>query len=155
MLRERWVPGGFDLDHFRPIAIHPEKATDYDNLLYCCSTCNSAKRQQIIPDPIQHFSGESVIVNGDGLLIASTTEAKFIIEQLGLNRKRYQEFRQVWLKIVEILTSHPTAVSEVLRYPSDLPDLSTLRPPGGNRKPEGIEQSFHRRRERGELPDTY
>ena len=42
-----------------------------------------------------------------------------------------------------------------LAYPDDLPDLSALRPPGGNARPEGIAQSAFARRERGELSGTY
>jgi hypothetical protein len=40
-------------------------------------------------------------------------------------------------------------------YPADLPDLSSLRPPAGNSRPEGIDQSHAARRERGELLDIY
>ena len=40
-------------------------------------------------------------------------------------------------------------------YPTDLPRLSTLMPPGGNTRPEGIAASAYERRQRGELPDTY
>jgi hypothetical protein len=40
-------------------------------------------------------------------------------------------------------------------YPVDLPDLSSLRPPAGNSRPEGVVQSYATRRERGKLPDIY
>jgi hypothetical protein len=39
-------------------------------------------------------------------------------------------------------------------YPSNLPDLSKLRPPG-NTRPAGINDSFFARRARGELQETY
>lgn len=39
-------------------------------------------------------------------------------------------------------------------YPADLPDLSRLRPSDGNSRPQGIAQSHHTRRLRGELPET-
>ena len=36
LFREQWgrVRGVYTLDHFLPVALHPGKATDYDNLLY-------------------------------------------------------------------------------------------------------------------------
>ena len=40
-------------------------------------------------------------------------------------------------------------------FPEDLPDLSELRPPDGNSRPEGVAQSYSALRERGELPETY
>lgn len=44
---------------------------------------------------------------------------------------------------------------ELLGFPDDLPDLARLRPPEGNRRPEGIQESCFAQRERGELPSTY
>jgi hypothetical protein len=40
-------------------------------------------------------------------------------------------------------------------YPDALPKLFRLRPPGGNRRPEGIAESYARRQSRDELPDMY
>jgi hypothetical protein len=40
-------------------------------------------------------------------------------------------------------------------FPDDLPDLRRLRPPAGNARPEGLEDSFFAKRRRGELPETY
>jgi hypothetical protein len=40
-------------------------------------------------------------------------------------------------------------------FPDDLPDLSRLRPPGGNSRPEGIEESYFAQRQRGESPAFY
>src|SRR2546430_9244318 len=40
-----------------------------------------------------------------------------------------------------------------LGYPANLPDLSALKPPGGNSYPEGIERSAFARRQRGDLPE--
>jgi hypothetical protein len=41
------------------------------------------------------------------------------------------------------------------KYPTDLPDLARLKPPGGNSRPDGIEESHHARQQRGELPEVY
>ena len=48
----------------------------------------------------------------------------------------------------------PALIRELLCFPADLPDLSSLRPPGGNSRPEGIALSYRERRLRGELPET-
>jgi len=40
-------------------------------------------------------------------------------------------------------------------YPDTSPQLFRLRPPGGNRRPEGIAESYARRQSRDELPDLY
>jgi HNH endonuclease len=153
--RERWVPGGFHLDHFLPVAHHSDAATEYTNLFFCCATCNVAKRDASIPDPTQHLLAQNVTVQLDGTVVAKTKEATRIIAQLGLNRPQYLVFRRVWLLIVQTIAAHPNVLREVLGFPADLPDLSLLRPPAGNTKPEGIEQSFFRQRQRGELPETY
>jgi hypothetical protein len=44
---------------------------------------------------------------------------------------------------------------ELMGYPDDLPDLSRLRPPDGNSRPEGIAQSHFAQRERRALGNTY
>jgi hypothetical protein len=87
---------------------------------------------------------------------ADKPEAQKLIELLGLNRPRLCEFRELWIRIVRLAALHDTALfRQLLAYPADLPDLSTLRPPQGNTRPDGITQSHSVRRQRGELPDTY
>jgi hypothetical protein len=51
--------------------------------------------------------------------------------------------------------ANPRLYEELLGFPSDLPDLRVLRPPGGNLRAEGVEQSCWSQRERGDLPKTY
>jgi hypothetical protein len=57
LLREQWgrVSATFDIDHFLPVAHHPELAATYDNLLYSCATCNVGKGAQRLPDPCRVF----------------------------------------------------------------------------------------------------
>ena len=66
--------------------------------------------------------------------------------------------RELWQNSVGKFTVEqhsPELYRELMGYPVDLPDLSSLRPPAGNSRPEGIAQSHAARRERGELPDIY
>src|SRR5712671_2113481 len=52
LLREQWgqMRGGHAIDHFLPMAQHPERANDYDNLVYTCAACNALKRDRLVPD---------------------------------------------------------------------------------------------------------
>jgi hypothetical protein len=87
---------------------------------------------------------------------AATPSAQKLIDLLGLNRPRLREFRELWIRIVRLAARHePDLFRRLLAYPPELPDLSNLRPPQGNARPEGIAQSHGERRRRGELPDTY
>jgi hypothetical protein len=75
---------------------------------------------------------------------------------LGLDRPRLREFRELWIRIVRLAALCDLALHcRLSSYPADLPDLSTLRPPGGNTRPDGVAQSHFARQQRGELPDTY
>jgi len=158
LLREQWVirAGGFAVEHFLPISRSPDTSTDYDNLLYACTACNLAKAAKVVPDPTQALIAPAVVIHDDGRLEALTSPAQEIVSSLGLNDPRYVQFRRRWIRIVRLARGHdPALLRDLMGYPSDLPDLARLRPPGGNSRPEGIAQSHHARRERGELAETY
>lgn len=110
--------------------------TQYDNLLYCCSSCNLRKLDANVADPCHTLLRSTVTVQPDGSIRGETPEAIATIDHLGLNDQHYIGFRRVWMRIVEIVAaSRPQSLAEILGYPDDLPDLSKLRPPGGNAKP--------------------
>jgi len=156
--RERWIPpaAALEIDHFLPVALNPELATEYDNLLYCCSTCNTAKRTRLLPDPTVVLLGETVRVDPDGTIHPLTPEAERLVIGLGLDSATYTEFRLLWIGIVAMAGRHaPDLHLRLIGFPADLPDLAALRPPGGNTRPGGIAASYFRQRERGELPTTY
>jgi len=158
LLREQWVirAGGFAVEHFLPISRSPDTSTDYDNLLYACTACNLAKAAKVVPDPTQALIASAVVIHDDGRLEALTLLAQEIVSSLGLNDPRYVQFRRRWIRIVRLAQSHdPALLRDLLGYPSDLPDLARLRPPGGNSRPEGIARSHFARRERGELENAY
>jgi len=46
-------------------------------------------------------------------------------------------------------------VRDLLAFPAVLPDLSSLRPPGGNTRPGGISDCLCERHRRGDLPVAY
>ncbi|MGH7226634.1 MAG: hypothetical protein ACRELF_25745, partial [Gemmataceae bacterium] len=68
--------------------------------------------------------------------------------------------RQRLLNLFRVLqeSQDPRAAALLQHYfsfPSNLPMLSQYRPPGGNSRPGGIDQSCHERARRGELPAVY
>ena len=156
--REAWASlnAAYDLDHFLPSSRYPKLELNYDNLLYACASCNSAKRDREIEDPIQSLLHRSLCVRSDGLLESTTDDATRIIWQLGLNLPRYVRFRLIWIEMIRLAAEHkPELYRQLMGYPHDLPELSAMRPPEGNTRPEGIAESHFERHRRGELPETY
>jgi hypothetical protein len=157
LLREQWglVRSIYAIDHFLPVAHHPASVTDYDNLLYACVTCNTAKGARAVPDPLAVLTSAVVRVAKDGTIQAGNPEAARLIELLGLDSQDYTEFRKLWIDIVAVARQKPDLYLRLMGYPEDLPDLRLPQPPGGNSRPAGVEQSAFARRERGELPSDY
>ena len=119
------------------------KTSIHNNLSRCLR-----KQTLLLPDPTQAMLEPNVRVLSDGALEPLTSEARLLVRRLGLNNRRYCDFRKLWIGIV-------TLAQQAEPYPDDLPDLAALRPPGGNTRPEGITESYFERRERGDLPDIY
>lgn len=155
-IRETWLPDDLEVEHFEPAACVPERALDYDNLLYACRTCNAKKGARPVPDPCTALVGDEITLTENGLLVAKSSRARELILVLGLNARRQREFRRLWIEVVAMAEKRDADLyRRVMGYPDDLPDLSRLRPPGGNGKPDGVATSHYARRQRGELPDTY
>ena len=156
--REIWsaVIGEFAIDHFEPVANRPDKTTDYDNLLYACAACNVRKADQFVADPRTALSRESMDVGIDGSIEACSRQARQVVRVLQLDGPEMTEFRALWIDILRLAAAcDPNLYRRLLKFPDDLPDLSSLKPPGGNTRPEGIERSYFQQRERGELPEIY
>jgi hypothetical protein len=158
LLREQWglVPGVFDIDHFLAVVSRPDKTLKYDNLLYCCTTCNGAKGKRRLPNPENALLAIAVQVHDDGSIKGSTPRARRLIRVLGLNDAEYIEFRMLWLDIVSLARECDAQLYErLMGFPADLPNLASLRPPKGNTRPQGVQQSYFAHRHRGTLPTTY
>lgn len=158
LLREQWgrTAGLFNLDHFLPTALYAEERGNYENLLYCCARCNAAKADDVIPDPCQVLVRDALEVNADGSLEARTPEARRLVNKLKLDDRQATEFRMLWLRIIAMAEVYdPPLYHRLMGFPDDLPDLARLRPPGGNTRPEGVNNSWFAQRERGTLPATY
>jgi hypothetical protein len=158
LTREQWgrVIGAFDIDHFLPQATNPGLATDYDNLVYGCARCNLIKSSQHVPDPLTVLATDNVRVLPDGILESHSDEAEALILALDLNSPEMVSWRLLWIRIVNLAQKNDADLyRQLMGFPADLPDLSRLRPPKGNFRPNGIAQSCFAQSARGELPDSY
>lgn len=157
LIREQWgrATGEFDLDHFLPQVRNPAGAVEYDNLLYSCRTCNQRKGARALPDPSRALTPETLRLYPDGTLTGLTDEAETIIRVLCLNSPKWKRWRRMWMRIIELAAEYDEELLRgLLGFPEDLPNLKLSRAPR-NTRPEGIDDSFFARRERGELPDIY
>jgi hypothetical protein len=158
LTREQWgrTTGTFHVDHLQPISLYPEKRNDYDNLLYACVTCNERKLDRVVPDPLIHMTNATVEIASDGSVKGLTKASRSIIRMLDLAGPETMKFRAMWFRFFGMAQADdPALYCRLMAYPDDLPNLAALRPPGGNTRPDGIAQSHHARRARGELPATY
>jgi hypothetical protein len=156
--REKWgrVAGEWHIDHFLPVAHRPELKMDYDNLLLVCPSCNVLKGARILPDPCRVLTADTVTVDEDGTIRGHTREARRLIRILGLDERPATEFRLLWISIVTLAQRFdPELLQRIMGFPDELPNLRSLKPPGGNTRPEGIAVSWHAQRQRDELPQTY
>lgn len=157
--REQWeiMRATFAIDHFIAQCRDSNKILDYDNLLYICGSCNSAKSNHFLCDPCEVALGKCLVVHNDGTIIATNEDGQALIEILRLDNEDYTQYRYRTIRTIRALAE--VGDKEILLlwlcYPKNLPDLTQLRPPGGNKRPEGIGESHYARRFRGELPDIY
>ncbi len=164
LTRERWRPDGsedFAVDHISPQSVDPSRVHDYDNLCYACCSCNRNRQDTLLPFDLERDSlAQHVEFASDGTAEPLSAEGRFLIRVSHLNRPLLVEFRRRLISLLKFLTTQETAegeqlLRELLGFPTDLPDLSAKRPPGGNTRSEGIGQSFFHQQRQGILPDVY
>lgn len=155
--RETWgqVTGEFELDHFEPQSLAPDRTLDYFNLVYACRRCNAVKIDQRIDDPLAILSSDVVVGLPDGVLSSDDIDAKRLIQQIDLNAPKLLRWRVMWMRIVDLAEDRDAELYQQLTcFPEDLPDLGRLRPPS-NSRPEGVEVSWYAKRQRGQLPESF
>jgi hypothetical protein len=146
--RERWYPNGhaaFGVDHIFPKSdpAHKHLECEYENLLYSCNRCNSAKGTALLPDPTKIALGQHLQVGVDGSIAGLTMEGKFLICLLGLDTPMITETRRQYIRIARLFTANPkddeirSLYQHAFGYPDDFPDLTSARP-SGNIRPEGL-----------------
>ena len=145
----------FELDHFEPQSLLPERKLDYFNLIYACNRCNLVKLDQSISDPLKILSSGLVAVLADGALLSENLDTKRIIAQLDLDSPKLRSWRVMWMRIVDMANQYDDQLYRQLTgFPPDLPDLGRLRPPS-NIRPEGVAMSWYAKKQKGLLPLSY
>ena len=95
-------------------------------------------------------------VSEDGTIERRTRQARRLIRVLGLDGREYTEFRLMWMETVDLAARvDPELHRKPMGFPGDLPDVARLRPPGGNSRTDGIEQSYFVLKQKEMLPETY
>ena len=158
LAREVWIKRAraFEIDHLIPVSSDLTLATAYHNLCYTCAHCNAMKHTFPMMDPIELDLNQHLEVGSDGVAQFRDDTGQMLIEGLCLNHPDLVRFRRAIIRLTELAKEHDTDLySEMMGYPENLPDLSTLRPPKGNAKPEGIQDSALAKRNRGVLPSIY
>lgn len=151
--RETWgqVTGEFELDHFEAQSLAPHRTLSYFNLVYACRRCNCVKQDQSIDDPLTRLTSDAATVLADGVLVGRSRDTERLIVQLDLNSPKLRKWRVMWMRIVDLARERDQSLYRQLTgFPADLPNLSQLRPPI-NTRPEGVENSWLVKRERGWL----
>jgi hypothetical protein len=164
LVRERWSPLGadsFGVDHVIPRSHTAELVGAYENLVYACSACNSAKREQLLQlDPCRERYGIHLRMREDGVMENLTPNGATVIQRLNLNRADLLHLRRQMLWMPARVKADPNGdlavyLRSLMAFPIDLPNLASLHPPGGNTRPEGLQTCYFAQRARGELPATY
>ena len=146
------------IDHVRPSRIAPAQHSTYENLVYACCQCNAAKQDTtVVLDPCEEPFGYHLEVLDDGTIRGLTPPGVALIRICRLDRPKLTAFRREMLEVWRTLERRygPEAAAMRQRFfglPANLSNLATLRPPGGNTRPQGIAQCYFERQRRGELP---
>jgi hypothetical protein len=101
--------------------------------------------------------GYHLEVLDDGTIRGLTPPGVALIRICRLYRPKLTAFRHEMLEVWCTLERRhgPEAAAMRQRFfglPANLPNLATLRPPGGNTRPQGIAQCYFERQRRGALP---
>jgi hypothetical protein len=109
-----------------------------------------------LPNPERVLIAGDVVVHDDGSIEGKTRAARQLIRVLGLDDPVYNAFRLQWRRMIGLAKEYdPELYFKLMGYPSDLPDLTSMRPPNGNSRPEGAQQSWNALKQKGMLPATY
>lgn len=119
----------FGVDHYKPKSKFPAHANDYSNLYYCCSACNSRKRDhwplpeyaetQFIPNPCDHVMFTHLRFQGD-VVLPRTEPGRFTAELLDLNDPEVVEFRAFVFRMIDSLNAERREAEQLLSVISAL-----------------------------------
>jgi hypothetical protein len=152
-----WAPTDvWAIDHVIPKEVEPERICDYENLVLACQCCNRQKSSHRLADPCRVAYGSCLRVEANGEIKWLNPQGKRLVNTIRLNHPRYVEERRKWLRVLDLAARLDRDLFErLMGYPAELPDLSRLKPPEGNRRPDGVRDSFHSKKARGEALGIY
>jgi hypothetical protein len=165
--REMWYPdrhASFSVEHIVPQRGKngdPARACDYTNLVYACTRCNSFKQGSLLLDPTAVGMGVHLRVGADGIIQPLTREGGKLVRLLHLNEDPALSERRYSIDLLALKADFPDnsrvhrLFVDAFRYPSDMPDLTRLEPPGGNTLSANIINCYHARAARNELGEVY
>jgi hypothetical protein len=100
-------------------------------------------------------------VGDDGVIPALNMDGADLIDLLHLNGSPVIDTRRKYLKVLKLRLDFPADADvhelflDAFGYPDDLPDLKSLRPPGGNRRNPGPVLSHYQLRELNQPGEVY
>ena len=149
------MTGQYDLDHFIPQKTDSAQKAEYDNLGYACRRCNLTRLGESVPDPMG-ITAQKLRLQPDGSLRPYSVDAEALVLKLDMNAPRMISWRLLWVRLVDLARERDADLFlRLMSYPTNLPNLARLRPPGENSRPAGVTASHVVRRARGELPAIY
>lgn len=160
LTRETWAGQGhhaFSVEHMKPKHAYPHLENKYENLVYSCCGCNTAKGIADLPfDPCLNSFMSYIEIGPGGQFRPKNAEGVLMIEVFHLNDPRVVRFREVVINNLALLmkSNTPDAIALLdkwLGWPIDIPDLEKLRPLA-NTKPDGLKSSFFALKSHGHLP---
>ena len=151
-----WAPTDvWTVDHIIPQDDAKGLVCDYDNLVLACQCCNRIKSNKRVSDPCRVAYGQCLRVGSDGAITPLNKLGSRLLRDLRLNHPKYQQMRCQKMRDLRALAlCDPAGYEQVMGFPKDLPDLAALKVKS-NSRPEGIEQSWFAKRQRGESPRVY
>jgi hypothetical protein len=162
--RERWYPNreaAFSVDHVVPQVDDPSRVCDYENMVYACMRCNSNKTDILLPDPNRVNFAECLSIADDGTISPLNAYGADLIDLLHLDDPLVINTRKKYMRVVKLkidLPKNPDVEDlflDAFGYPDNLPDLASMKPPGGNRSASGTAPSYFELRRRNRLDETY
>lgn len=115
----------FGVDHYKPKSRFPTLVGTYANLFYCCSACNSHKREfwpeaeelengYFVPNPCDHAMFSHLRYHGS-TVARKTNAGQCAIEVLDLNDETEIQFRKTILRVIDSLIRSRKQIAETLR----------------------------------------
>ena len=156
--RQKWARTDiWSVDHLVPQAEAPELECHYGNLVLTCQWCNNRKLADAVPDPVAVAYGNCLRVEDATAEVRPLNEdGEILIRVLKLNHPAHLRTRADRLKTLEIMARcEPEEWKKMMGFPEELPNLRRRTPPGGNTRPEGINECWYERKQRAELPEVY